>query len=72
MTVSTAATLVSLLLSTAVLWLWPRIGFQGPGRWSGLALIGAYVLAIALGGSLGAITSFLLTRKLLPRNQKTR
>ena len=38
--ISTAATVVSLLLSTAVLFLSARVGLQRVGRWSGIALIG--------------------------------
>jgi hypothetical protein len=65
--ISTAATAISLLLSTAVLFLGPRAGLQRMGRWSGIALIGAYVLAIGVGALIGALGGFLLTRKLLPQ-----
>jgi len=65
--ISTTATVVSFFLSTAVLYLGPRIGLQGLRRWSGIALIGAYVLAIGVGAAIGALTGFLFTRKLLPR-----
>jgi hypothetical protein len=64
--ISTAATAISLLLSTTVLFLGPRVGLQRMGRWSGIALIGAYVLAIGVGALIGALGGFLLTRKLLP------
>ena len=65
--ISTAATAVSLVLSTAALFLGPRVGLQRMGQWSGIALIAAYVLAIGLGALIGALGGFLLTRKLLPR-----
>jgi len=64
--ISTAATAISLLLSTTVLFLGPRVGMQGMGRWSGIALIGAYVLAIGVGALIGALGGFFLTLKLLP------
>ncbi len=67
--VSTGGTLVSLLLSTAVLFLGPRIGFEHFGKWSGVALIGTYVFAIIAGGLIGSVFGFLLGRKLLPRRQ---
>jgi hypothetical protein len=67
--VSTGGTLLSLLLSTAVLFLGPRIGFKHFGQWSGIALIGTYTLAIIAGGLIGSASGFLLTRKLLPRRQ---
>ena len=64
---STGGTLLSLLLSTAVLFVGPRIGFQHFGQWRGIALIGTYILIIIAGGLIGAASGFLLTRKLLPR-----
>jgi hypothetical protein len=69
--VSTGGTLVSLLLSTAVLFLGPRIGFKHFGKWSGVALIGTYVLAIVAGGFIGSVSGFSLTRKLLLPRQLT-
>jgi hypothetical protein len=39
------------------------------GKWSGVALIGTYVLAIIAGGLIGSEFGFLLTRKLLPSRQ---
>jgi hypothetical protein len=67
--VSTGGTLLSLLLSTAVLFLGPRIGFRHFGKWSGVALIGTYVFAIVAGGLIGSVSGFSLTRKLLPPKQ---
>jgi hypothetical protein len=64
--ISTAATVVSFILSTTVLFVSPRIGMQRMGRWSGIALMGAYVIAIGVGALIGALGGFLLTRKLLP------
>jgi hypothetical protein len=67
--VSTGGTLLSLLLSTAVLFLGPRMGFRHFGKWSGVALIGTYVFAIVAGGLIGSVSGFSLTRKLLPPRQ---
>jgi hypothetical protein len=67
--VSTGGTLISLGLSTAVLFLGPRLGFEHFGKWSGIALIGTYVIAIVAGGLIGSVSGFLLTRKLLPPKQ---
>jgi hypothetical protein len=64
--ISTAATVVSLLLSTAVLFLGTRVGPLRVGQWSGIALIGAYVLAIGVGALIGGLGGFLLTRKVSP------
>jgi Ca2+/Na+ antiporter len=63
--ISTAATVISLVSSTAVLFLGPRVGLQRMGRWSGIALIGVYLLAIGVGALIRALGGFLLTRKLL-------
>jgi hypothetical protein len=60
--ISTAATVTSFLLSTAVLLWAPRIGLQRLGRWSGVGLIGTYVLAIGAGALIGALGGFWLTR----------
>jgi len=65
-TPSYLSTVLSLFLSTAVLYLGPRIGLQRLGRWSGIALIGAYLLAISVGAPIGALAGFLFTKKLLP------
>ena len=66
-TISTSATVVSIFLSTAVLYLGTRIGLQWMGQWSGIALIGAYALTIFIGALIGALVGFLFTRKLLSR-----
>ena len=63
--ISTGATVTSFLLSTAVLFWGPRIGLQRLGR--GIALIGAYVLAIGAGALIGALGGLWLTRRVLPR-----
>lgn len=65
--ISTTATLVSFGLSTALLYLGPRIGTQWMGRWSRIVLMGAYFLVISVGALIGALGGFLFTRKLLPR-----
>ena len=70
MALSTGGTLLSLLLSTAVLFLAPRMGFEHLGTWSGVALIGTYVLAIVAGAFIGSASAFLLALKLLPRRQR--
>ena len=67
MTVSTGGTLLSFLLSTAILYLGPRIGLQRSGGWSGIALIAIYILAVIAGGMVGSIAGFSFTRKLLAR-----
>ena len=69
--VSTGGTLVSLLLSTAVFFLGTRIGAKHFGTWSGVALIGTYVLGIVAGGLIGSVSGFLLSRKLLRPRQMT-
>ena len=61
--------MLSLLFSTAVLFLGPRIGLNHFGQWSGIALIGTYILAIITGGLIGSASGFLLTRKLLLRRR---
>ena len=63
--ISTAATAISLVFSTAVIFYGPKVGLQRMGRWSGIALISAYLLAIGVGALIGALGGFLLTRKLL-------
>ncbi len=65
--ISTTATLVSFLLSTAILYFGSRIGAQWMGRWSGAVVMGAYLLAIGIGALIGALVGFLFARKLLPR-----
>lgn len=67
MAVSTGGTLLSLCLSTAILFLGPRIELQRFGSWTGVALIASYVLAVIAGGLIGSFAAFSLTRKLLPR-----
>lgn len=64
--ISTGGTLLSLLLSTAVLFLGPKIGFEHFGKWAGVALIGTYILAALAGGVIGLLSGFSLTRRLLP------
>ncbi len=65
--ISTTATLVSFSLSTAILYFGPRIGAQWMGRWAGVVLMAAYLLAIGIGALIGALGGFLFTRKLLLR-----
>jgi hypothetical protein len=61
---STFATIVSFLLSTAVLIVGPRIAAIPP-EWFGLIVVAGYLAAIPIGGLTGAIAGFLITRKLL-------
>lgn len=65
LSVATGATFVSLLLSTAVLYLGPRLGITTLGKWSGITLIACYIFAILVGGLAGALSGFWCMRKLL-------
>ena len=65
--VSTAATLASFVLSTAVLYVGVKIGAQLTSIWLGLAVVGSYVVSIGIGAVLGVTAGFALTRKLLHR-----
>ena len=67
--ISTTATLLSFFLSTPVLYLGPRIGAQWMGRWSGVVLMGAYLLAIGIGALIGALASRVLVRSKAPAPQ---
>ena len=67
LTISTFGTTVSLVLSTAVLFVGPRVAASPQPGWFGLMVIVAYLAAIPIGGLTGAIAGFLITRKLLPR-----
>ena len=66
-TISTLATIVSFALSTAVLFVGPRIAANPPG-WFGLVVVLGYAAAIPIGGILGATAGFLLTYNLLARS----
>jgi hypothetical protein len=66
LTMSTFGTVLSFVLSTAVLFVGPRIAVDPPG-WFGLLLVFAYLVAIPMGGLAGAIAGFLITRRLLTR-----
>jgi len=70
-TVSTTATLTSFVLSTAVLYFGAKVGANPTIKWFGLAVIGTYFLAIAVGIALGGIAGVFLTRKLLSRRRET-
>jgi hypothetical protein len=67
LTISTFATAVSFLLSTAVLFVGPRVASDPPAEWFGLMVVAAYLTAIPIGGLTGAIAGFLITRELLAR-----
>jgi hypothetical protein len=61
--VPTGATVISFLLSTAVLYLVPRVMPQPARSWYGILLIVAYIGAMGAGALFGAITGFLLVRR---------
>jgi hypothetical protein len=63
--VSTTAALTSFFLSTAVLYFGARLRPHPNIKWLGVAVVGAYLLAIAIGIALGGIVGFFLTRKLM-------
>jgi hypothetical protein len=65
-TMTTAALLCSLAVSTAVLYAGPRLVKAPPPSWYGVAVIGAYVVAIGAGGIAGGVGGFFVTRRLLP------
>lgn len=69
--VSTTATLMSFLLSTAVLYFGAKVGGHPTIKWFGLAVLGTYFLAVAAGIALGAIAGVFLTRKLLSPRRDT-
>jgi len=64
LTMSTFATILSFVLSTAILFVGSRVAADPPG-WFGLIVVAAYLAAIPIGGLTGAIAGFLITRKLL-------
>jgi len=66
LTMSTFGTILAFALSTAVLFVAPRIAVDPPG-WFGLMVVVAYLAAIPIGGLAGAIAGFLVTRRLLTR-----
>jgi hypothetical protein len=63
--VSTAAVLCAFVLSTAVLYIAPRMVKTPVPTWYGLSLMAAYILSIGLGGVVGGVAGFLTTHKLL-------
>jgi ribose/xylose/arabinose/galactoside ABC-type transport system permease subunit len=63
---STFGAILSFVLSTAVLFVGPRIAADLP-EWFGLLVVLAYLVAIPIGGLAGAIAGFLITRRLLIR-----
>lgn len=65
-TVTTAALLCSLGVSTAVLYAGPRLVKGPPPSWYGVAVIGTYLVSIGVGGIAGAVGGFIVTRRLLP------
>jgi|SRR3954469_15521642 hypothetical protein len=67
--IPTGATLVSFLLSTAVLFLLPRVMPQPSRSWYGVFLIVMYLGAIGTGALIGAVTGFFAVTKV--RSQAT-
>ena len=65
--VSTAAMLVSFVLSTAVLYLAGKFGSRLHIQWLGLAVIATYLMATGLGLIVGGLAGFFLARNLLVR-----
>jgi hypothetical protein len=63
--ISTAATVASSLLSTAVLFVAPRLGLQHMGRWAGIVVIIPYVISIGVGAVIGGVAGFFAVRKLM-------
>jgi hypothetical protein len=62
--VPTGATLISFLLSTAVLFFLPRVMPQPNRPWYGVFLIVMYLGALGAGALIGAVTGFFTVRKL--------
>ena len=69
--VSTTATIGSFALSTAVLYFGVRAAEHQSRAWVAIALVVAYVGAIAIGGLVGAVLGILATRKFLARTSRT-
>ncbi len=68
LTMSTLATLASFVLSTIVLLAGSWIAMNLPD-WTRFIALGAYLASIPVGGLIGAIAAFLITRKLLARGR---
>jgi hypothetical protein len=66
LSVSTLATLTSFVISTAVLFIAPRIDMH-PSKWTGLIVMGIYLLSVGVGALIGGIGGFFLVRKLTAR-----
>jgi len=65
--VATGATLFGFLLSTAVLFILPRVMPQ-PGRsWYGVLLVAMYLGALGVGALVGAVTGFFTVRNFRSR-----
>jgi len=69
LTISTFATFVSFVFSTAVLFIGPRITENPPG-WFGLMVVAGYLAAIPIGGLAGAVAGFLITPRLLAQARR--
>ena len=60
---STGGAILSLVLSTFLLWLAPKL-FSNELRWGGLILIAAYLLSLAVGGVIGVAAGFVAAAKI--------
>lgn len=71
--VPTIGTLVSLALSTLVLWLIPRVfgGTESVAKFE-FVVLGIYMASVVLGGAIGAIAGFIAAKKLNQRYQFSR
>lgn len=69
--VSTAATILSVCLSTLVLLIAVRLPQGWAGQWAGILVVGMYILSIGVGGLAGGLLGFLLVRRLLRRRNST-
>ena len=64
--VSTMSVCVSLVLSTAWLWLVPKI-FDNPGSWVRWAFLALYLASVAFGGLIEGLGGFVAARKMNQR-----
>jgi len=60
---STGGAILSLVLSTFLLWLAPKLVSNEP-RWGGPILIAAYLLSLAVGGVIGVAAGFVAAAKI--------
>jgi hypothetical protein len=68
---STGGTIVSLTLSTFLLWIAPKL-FSKEHTWDGVILVAAYLASIAVGGVVGTAAGFIAAGKINQRLRWTR